>query len=241
MMENAIPGTFSSSPYYGRLPSFAGSKFAFHRLTAIDAFETATSIYVDMHRREFPLRKLLLNLGKTIAMSETEKVDAFLNVISKADLPYHYTTDDAAGREGFLNLGRRVSVKTPFKIDFVVLPSIAADPETGNRIGLGLGHEGGLSPDLTCGILAEIGALKPTTKFITFVHPRQLISFHGSMESYDVPVDFIFTPGKTYPTYPNEKPCLGIHWDLLRNIHFEEVACLVTLRSGTSERRSGFG
>lgn len=233
MMEAS--GRFRPIPVQGMIPDFEASEIAVHRLTTLEEFEKAKVVKVDLIDTQFYLRRLMLQLQRTLLVTRREFEDSFFAVLCSTDVPLHYTLDDASRREGFTAFARPVPLVEAFKTDLAVVRSLAVDPRTGSRVSVGEGSSG-MGSDLEYGILTELGAIDEGTTLITLVDPEQVIEFGvQEMEVFDIPVDIIITPYETYRVQDRLPRPKGVIWDLLEDPHFQDVPCLRNLKSRYKE------
>ena len=237
-MEETTDGTFMWPPFYGRLPFFREMPFALHRLTSLKEFVEAKVVKVERTQRETSLRSLVLDLGKSLAWTQFDQPDAPYSMLAKNEIPFHYTTHDAASsRDAADALAKAVPLKKPVPLDLVVLPSLAVDPQSGARLGVGKGKNG-MGTDLECAILTEIGAIGPSTTIVTVVHPLQVMDLTShQMEEFDVPVDIVLTPWKALATQTMRQRPKGVFWEMLKDGHYQEAPVLNKLHPKNGELR----
>ena len=230
-MEETTVHTFMRPPFYGRLPFFKELPFALHRLTSLSEFAEAKVVKVERTVRETSLRNLVLDLGKSLAWTCFDQPNAVYATISEREIPFHYRTRDVARlRDAADAMATVVPLRNPVPLDLVVVPSLAVDPQSGERLGVGKGKHG-MGSDLECAILTEIGAIRESTTIVTVVHPLQVMDLTShQMEAFDVPVDFILTPWKSYATQPMRQRPKGVFWELLNDEHYQEAPVLNKLR-----------
>lgn len=167
-------------PYdvFGRIPNFYGAEEAARNLLRIKEFIEAKTVFVNPDSPQRPVRRLILELGKTLIMASPRLKEGFI-LIKDCKNPKEASTIKGAFKYG------KVISKLP-KIDFVVEGSVAVD-KRGYRLGKGSGYG-----DL------EIKLIKrgnPEVKIATTIHELQIISKIPT-EPHDEKVDYIVTPKK---------------------------------------------
>jgi len=221
-----LRGKFGYIPATGRLPEFFGMEFAMNRMTALDEFGQADVVKVDMSERDAGVRKVVVDLGKTLAVTATDLARSFVRVLKKEDIPFHYTVEDSIGRRTFNEVAREVSVDEKVSIDIAIIPSLLVDPSNGRRIHLGGGAEGRMTADLEFAILKDLGYISDRTMIVTLVHPLQLINLEESQMSwYDVPADVVVTSERCYRAAA-DRSRMNLDWGCLNENHFVEIFCL---------------
>ncbi len=165
-------------PYdvFGRIPNFFGSEEAAKNLVRIKEFYEARTVFVNPDSPQRPVRRIVLELGKTLVMATPRLKKGFL-IIRECKNPR-----EASSIKGAFKYGELTS-EIP-DVDFIVEGSVAVDKK-GHRLGKGSGY-GDLEIKL-------IKRRNPEVKVATTVHDIQVLESIPS-EPHDERVDYIVTP-----------------------------------------------
>jgi 5-formyltetrahydrofolate cyclo-ligase len=167
----------------------------------------ADAIKANPDAPQLPVRRRALDAGTTVYMAVPRLREAacFLEL----DPDAIEDTDAAATVSGMEDHGRQVTPGDVEPIDLIVSGSVAVN-ESGARIGKGEGYS-----DLEYALLRECAIIEASTPVVTTVHERQVRDEQWAVDAYDVPMDYVVTPGRTIETdTPHDRPA-GIDWDAL--------------------------
>ncbi|KAJ7528353.1 hypothetical protein O6H91_16G095500 [Diphasiastrum complanatum] len=128
---------------------------------------------------------------------------------------------------GVTKYGKPVGINAKFKVDLLVVGSVAVDPTTGARLGKGEGFA-----ELEYGMLRHMGAIDDFTLIVTSVHDKQLVSDIPveKLFVHDVPVDVICTPTQIIQTHTSIPKPEGIYWDKLSPQKLSQIKVLQELK-----------
>jgi 5-formyltetrahydrofolate cyclo-ligase len=178
-------------PVYGRIPNFIGAREAAERLAESPPVRRATTVKVNPDSPQQWVRRLLLQMGKTIVMPTPRLREGFL-MLDPHQIPPACLGDAATIKGAFIH-GIKAGIDQIPTIDLIVEGSVAVN-ERGGRLGKGEGYA-----EIEYGILREIGAVTESTPIATTVHDLQLVG-DIPLEPFDVPVDLIVTPTRYMET-----------------------------------------
>lgn len=208
----------------GRIPNFAGAEAAAERLTATDAWRSATTVKANPDAPQWPVRQRALEAGMRVFMAVprlAEEDPFFLLDPEELAVPPR----KASSIKGASRHGRTVPVEALEPVDLVVSGCVAADP-AGGRLGKG----GGFS-DLEYAVAAEAGLVRPATPVATTVHGLQLVA-EGEipMVDHDVRLDLVVTPDRVVRTEVSRNRHPGIDWEELKEEKIRAIPLLQRLR-----------
>jgi 5-formyltetrahydrofolate cyclo-ligase len=207
-------------PVYGRIPNFICAREAAERLVESTPLRGAETVKVNPDAPQQWVRRLLLQMGKTIIMPTPRLREGFLLLDPRRIPPA--SLGDAATIKGAFTHGVKVGLEQIPSIDFIVEGSVAVS-ERGGRLGKGEGYA-----EIEYGILREIGVVTESTPIATTVHDLQLVA-DIPMEPFDVPVDLIVTPTRCIETRSGYPRPNGIIWHLLDDRKLREIPLLSSL------------
>lgn len=190
-------------PIEGRIPNFEGAEEAARKLSQLEEWKRAESVFMNPDSPQRSVRYLALLHGKKVVMATPRLREGFL-LLDPREIPsraYH----EASTIAGAFKHGRRIGLDLP-KIDMKVTGSVAVDPR-GGRVGKGHGYS-----DLEYGILGELGAIDSSTPVATTVHDIQVLE-EIPIEEQDMPVSLIVTPTRVIRTGRFGEP--RIYWNLI--------------------------
>jgi 5-formyltetrahydrofolate cyclo-ligase len=194
-------------PCYGKIPAFVGLRNATQRITKIDAFRNANTVYTTPDVSTRILREEALRHGKTLVIS----LPGLRGYILLP--PYQLKASEiryASSIKGALRKGTKLPILEDVKVDLIVLGSVAVNSD-GARLGRGDGYY-----DLEYAILRETYAATEQTPIATLVHDMQIVEESIPMLMHDVPVDIIASPTKMIRVGSSKyKKPPGIIWDML--------------------------
>lgn len=202
-------------PVEGRIPNFTGAEAAAMLLVNSDLFQNAETIFCNPDSPQRPVREAVLERGKLLIMASPRLRAGFL-MLDSGEIPREFYRQASTIRGAF-KWGKRV--ESPPKIDLKVTGSVAVSPD-GARLGKGGGYS-----DLEYAILREMGAIDDDTPIVTTVHELQIVE-RIPMTKHDVPVDYIFTPGRVIETRTHYPKPRGIYLDELPLEKVENIPLL---------------
>lgn len=209
-------------PPHGRIPNFAGAAEAADRLAESDAWRDAGTVKANPDAPQLPVRRAALRAGKTLyaAVPRLRDEECFLR-LDPAEID---DVDDATTVSGIGEYGEPVGPGDVEPVDLVVSGSVAVT-ERGERVGKGEGYS-----DLEFALLREFGRVDDDTTTVTTVHERQVVDAAVPTAAHDVPVDWVFTPGRAVETdHAGGKPA-GVDWDALDEARVAEIPVLADVR-----------
>jgi 5-formyltetrahydrofolate cyclo-ligase len=169
---------------HGRIPNFVGAEKAAERLSKLDVWKKADTIFVNPDSPQRPVRELALLKGKKVIMATPKLKKGYLLINPVKGLEHFASTI-----KGAFKFGKRLA-KLP-KADLVVTGSVAVDLH-GNRIGKGSGYG-----DKEIARLRKEKSITDETPKVTTVHDLQVLSdFSRLAKEYDEKIDIIITPTK---------------------------------------------
>jgi len=209
-------------PIFGRIPNFLGAEEAAEKLSNLEEFRKAKTIFFNPDSPQRHARFLALKYGKIVIMATPRLRKGFL-LLDPRNIPRNKFWE-ASSIRGAFKYGKIIGVPEEIKIDLKVAGSVAVSPK-GGRIGKGGGYS-----DLEYAILRELNVLDDSTPIATTVHDLQ-IEEEIPMLKHDVPVDIIVTPSKVIkirePYYQKPK---GIYWEILPKEKLDKIPILNKLR-----------
>ena len=208
-------------PVYGRIPNFIGAEMAAKRIAERKEFKNARVIKVNPDSPQMPIRRLILELGKTLIMPTPKLRSGFLLLDPKRIQRRNLA--EASSIRGAFKHGRLCPLRDLPSIDLVIVGSVAV-----SRDGIRIGKGGGYS-EIEYGILRELNLVDEETPVFTSIHDLQLID-EAPREEHDLTVDLISTPRRIIRIkrkYPQPK---GIFWSELSDRHMHEMPILLELK-----------
>jgi 5-formyltetrahydrofolate cyclo-ligase len=212
-------------PIRGRIPNFKGAPAAASRLASLPEFQAARVVKVNPDSPQRPVRRLILESGKTLLMPTPRLRGGFVCVD-----PHRVTRKDyarAASISGAFELGRVLSLAELPTIDLLVFGTVAVS-SSGARVGKGEGYA-----ELEYATLRQLGCIGEDVPIATTVNDVQIVE-DIPVEPFDVPVDIVVTP--TSVLRPSERPSRpsGILWEHLSPERLEEMPILLELKTRSS-------
>jgi 5-formyltetrahydrofolate cyclo-ligase len=173
---------------------------------------------------QLPVRRAALRQGKIVYMAVPRLRDE--KCFLRLDPREIDDSDNAATISGSSEAGIPVSPTEMQGVDLIVSGSVAVDRK-GVRVGKGEGYS-----DLEFAILSECEIIDDDTVTTTTVHELQIMGEDMPTEDYDVPMDYIFTPGRTIQTDSSTTKPSKIKWDNLSNEKVNNIPILRRLQTG---------
>ena len=214
-------------PVYGRIPNFIGAEKAAERISEQKEFKSARVIKVNPDSPQMPIRRLILESGKTLIMPTPKLRSGFLLLDPKQIQRRNLA--EASSIRGAFKYGRTCPLKDLPCIDLVIVGSVAVSKD-GIRIGKGGGYS-----EIEYGILRELNLIEEGTPVFTSIHDLQLID-EAPREEHDLTVDLISTPRRIIRirrVHPQPK---GIFWRKLSERRLHEMPILLELKRILHER-----
>jgi 5-formyltetrahydrofolate cyclo-ligase len=207
------------------IPDFEGSRAATERLTAMEVYGRAETVFITPDNCLERLREQVVNDGKVQIMS-TYGIRRGLVELRPEDVP-----DGMASYAVLLDLiedvGRHISLaelKRRYHFDLVVTGASAVN---GNGIRFGKGH--GFF-DLEWAIFYRLGVVDLSTPIVAFVHDSQVVDIDLQASRFDTLCDVIVTPTRVIHVDAPQKPTAGVIWEQLEPGMMEAIPPLQELR-----------
>ncbi len=216
-------------PVKGRIPNFDGAEAAGERLEDIPVFGKAKRVKVNPDSPQKPVRRKVIENGKTLIMPTPRLKQGFLR-INPSNVPAG-KEQKATTIKHSKKFGELVDLEDLPNIDLVVAGSVAVSGD-GGRVGKGGGYS-----DLEYAILRELNLGNPP--ILTTVHQAQIID-ELPHEKHDIPIDWIVTPEDIIETNTDYKKPTRINWELLDRENLEKIPILRKLREKTNLSLSDF-
>ena len=204
-------------PVFGRIPNFKGSDAAARKLAELDEFKSAKTLKVNPDAPQRMVRYLTLGAGKLLVMPPP-RLRSKLNLLDPNTIPKN-SLYKASTISGAFTYGKPLELDTKFKVDFVVMGSVAVS-KSGARLGKGEGYA-----ELEYAMLKTVGAIDENVPVATTVHDIQLVDDIPS-EDHDVPLDIIVTPTKIIRTNVKLTKPQGIIWSKVTEEMLEKMPIL---------------
>lgn len=222
-------------PVHHRIPNFEGAELAAQRLALLPEYINAKIIKVNPDTPQKPVRRMILENGKTLLTPQPRLRTGFFTMVSEEIIPSDVPIAKCAATKGVAQYGTPVGLNETYKVDMVVVGSTAVCPKTGARVGKGEGFA-----ELEWGILTLQGNINASwTPVVTTVHEEQIVDDIpvGQLTKHDVPVDIIVTPSRIIRV-PNRAPKpSGVFWDLLSPQKLAQIKVLRQLKQEIEEER----
>lgn len=205
-------------PPHGRIPNFAGAEQAAERLAGSDVWERADVVKSNPDSPQQPVRRKALEAGKVVYVAVPRLRDE--KCFFRLDPDEIDDIDHATTVGGSSELGEQVGPAEMEQIELIVSGSVAMT-ERGKRVGKGEGYS-----DLEFAVLREFGLVADETPTVSTVHEIQLVGEAIPTTQQDVPIDWIFTPGRTIRTEATDEKPVGIEWSVLDEDRLDEIPIL---------------
>jgi len=223
-------------PVYNRIPNCKGATVAGQKLAALEEFASAKCIEVGPDKAQEEVRYQALLAGKSLVVPTPRLSGGLFNRVCAAPGGGNDELRKLASRRGIDTESKPIPMASRFKVDLVVVGSVAVDRRTGRRIGKG---EGFADLEWALGASNHGGAVSKNTLVATTVHdcqvfdelPEQLFGDH------DLPCDVIVTPTEVIRvSEPSRKP-ERIIWSLITREKFDRIPVLREVQY--KEKRAG--
>jgi len=227
-------------PCRERIPNFVNANMAAELLAQSVEFQRAATVKINPSLAQTQLREFALRAGKRLLTPSPALEGAFmllLDPIANPALREPSMAQYAATKPGALECGVPLDPNDwPIElyIDLVVVAAVAVCPNTGARLGKGLGYG-----ELEWAALYELGAVDGRTIVATTVHELQIVADlpvgYGLLADHDLPLHLIASPNRLIRIEkPLPRPC-AIQWELLSDEKLQGIPSLHRLRQ--NERR----
>lgn len=208
------------------IPDFEGSEAATERLTALEIYREANTLFITPDNCLEQLRAQTVRDGKTQIVS-TYGIRRGLIELAPQDVPI-----DMAPYAVLLDLiekmGRPLTLSQLRQRHTLDLIVTGASVVSRNGIRFGKGH--GFF-DLEWAIFYQLGVVDRHTPVVAFVHDCQVVDIDLQANRFDTLCDFIVTPARVIPIENPQKPVAGVIWDRLQPGMMEEIPPLQELRA----------
>ncbi|KAJ7519615.1 hypothetical protein O6H91_20G046300 [Diphasiastrum complanatum] len=221
-------------PVHHRTPLFAGADVAAEKVASLPEFQAARVVKVNPDTAQRHVRLFTLKGGKKLVTTHPRLRIAFFSVVEPTTLnPKLYA--EASTMAGVTKYGKTIGLKATFKVDVLVLGSVAVDPATGARLGKGEGFA-----EMEYAVLRHMGAVDDSTLIVTTVHDKQLVNDIPveKLTIHDIPVDIICTPTQIIRTNTTLPRLQGMHWDKISPQRLSQIRILQELKYRV-ERETG--
>lgn len=208
------------------IPDFEGSDAATERLTALDIYRDASTLFITPDNCLERLRAQVVRDGKTQIVS-TYGIRRGLIELKPEDVPQNMAAY-AVLLDLIEQMGRRLSLsdlRQGHRLDLIVTGASVVSMD-GIRFGKGHGFF-----DLEWAIFYQLGVVDQDTPIVAFVHDCQAVDLDLEASRFDTVCDFIVTPTRVIEIESPQKPAMGVIWDRLEAGMMEEIPPLRELRA----------
>jgi 5-formyltetrahydrofolate cyclo-ligase len=205
----------------GRIPNFVGTEAAADRLASLPVWQTARTLKSNPDTAQLPVRARALADGKLLYMAVPRLADP-LPFFLLDPKRLNVSPREAASSSGASAVAPKVAVSKMRPVDLVICGNVAVNRE-GVRIGKGAGFS-----DIEVAMLMEAGLLSEDTKFVTTVHPLQVVDAPLPETEHDFRLDLIVTPDEVISCGPSPRPN-GLLWDHLSEEKIKSIPALAAL------------
>jgi 5-formyltetrahydrofolate cyclo-ligase len=207
------------------IPDFEGSQVATAKLTTLDIYKNAATVFITPDNCLEQLRAQTLRDNKTQLVT-TYGIRRGIVELRREDVPSGLE-DYAVLLDAIEGLGRQITLndlKHRYALDLLVTGASAVN-YAGVRFGKGHGFF-----DLEWAILYQLGVANQETPVVAFIHDCQLIDIDLPVSPYDTLCDYIVTPTRVIHIPDSQKPTTGVIWDKLEPGMLEDISPLRELR-----------
>ncbi len=208
------------------IPDFEGSDAATSRLTALDIYQNANTIFITPDNCLERLRAQVVRDGKTQIVS-TYGIRRGLVELNPQDVP-----QGMAAYAVLLDLIEQMGLSLSLSelrqrhaLDLIVTGASVVSTD-GIRFGKGHGFF-----DLEWAIFYQLGVVDEDTPIVAFVHDYQVVDIDLEASRFDTLCDYIVTPTRVIAVENPQKPTAGVIWDRLEPGMMEEIPPLQELRA----------
>ncbi len=207
------------------IPDFEGSEAATERLTSIDLYQRARTLFITPDNCLERLRERAVLDGKLQIVS-TYGIRRGLVLLRPEDVPPGLARY-AVLLDVIEQLGRNIGlqeIQDRYRLDLIVTGASAVN-QAGIRFGKGHGFF-----DLEWAMLYQIGAVNESTPVVAFVHDVQLVDIDLTPSPFDTICDYIVTPTRLIQVESPRKPTTGVIWEKLEPGMLKDIPPLRELR-----------
>jgi len=203
-------------PLKNRIPNFKGAEKAAQFVFTMEEYKRANVVKVNPDSPQLPIRIQVLKDGKTLLVPTPRLKAGFIMV--KPEWVPPGEERKAASLNYIKKYGKEVALSDLPPIDLIVVGSVALSPD-GRRIGKGEGYA-----DREYAIIRELG--NDEIPVISTVNSIQVVDDDIPIDPYDLTVDWIVTEKGIHKTNSPYKKPIGIVWEEVTNVEFEEMPVL---------------
>jgi 5-formyltetrahydrofolate cyclo-ligase len=192
------------------IPDFEGSDAAIARLTALDLYRNARTIFITPDNGLQQLRAQAVRDGKLQYVTTYGIRRGTVEIRPEAVPPGQ--AEQAAMLDGMEQIGRYISLaelRQRGPLD-VLVTGASAVSRSGVRFGKGHGFF-----DLEWAMFYQIGIARADTPVVAVVHDCQVLEDDLTPDTYDTLCDLIVTPTRLIEVPHAQKPTHGVLWDRL--------------------------
>ena len=207
------------------IPDFEGRAAATARLTVLDIYRQARTLFITPDNCLEQLRAQAVRDEKVQVVS-TYGIRRGMVELLPEDVP-DGLADYAVLLDAIETLGRSISLATlqkRYRFDLIVTGASAVN-HAGIRFGKGHGFF-----DLEWAILYQVGVVDRSTPIVAFVHDCQVVDIDLQPSPFDTVCDIIVTPTRLIQVENVQKPTTGIIWDRLEPGMIERIPPLRELK-----------
>lgn len=207
------------------IPDFEGSDEATTRLTNMDIYQNAGTLFITPDNCLEQLRAQTVRDGKTQIVS-TYGIRRGLVELRSEHVP-EGLEEYATLLDAIETLGSYISLaelKEQYRLDLIVTGASIVN-SAGVRFGKGHGFF-----DLEWALLYKIGVVDHDTPIVAFVHDYQVVDIDLEPSPFDTVCDYVITPTRTIRVDDAQKPTAGVIWDKLEQGMLEEIPPLQELK-----------
>jgi len=208
------------------IPDFEGSDAATDRLTALNIYRDAKTVFITPDNCLERLRAQVVRDGKTQIVS-TYGIRRGLVELKPEDVPQNMA-DYAVMLDLIEQIGSPLSLselRRRHTLDLIVTGASVVSTD-GIRFGKGHGFF-----DLEWAILYQSGVVDQNTPIVAFVHDYQVVDINLEASRFDTLCDVIVTPTRVISIENQQKPSVGVIWDKLEPGMMEDIPLLPELRT----------
>jgi 5-formyltetrahydrofolate cyclo-ligase len=210
--------------------SKASGKIA-EKLRRASEYRQATCIFVTPSPLLQHIRINCLMDGKQLVMPSSGLRDGFFQ-ITPHTVPFN-RLGRAVTERGLKEFGSMLQPEVMAKIDMLLTGAVAVNPE-GQRLGSGTGYF-----DLSCGLLAALGALAEHRYIAAVINRQHLVNMAMPVDPWDVEMNGILTEEGLQPARPPSHRILQIFWSQLSPERIKRINPLFTLREKQGKSPTG--
>lgn len=225
LLQVAAPDSRFHLDFNEYIPDFTGSRQATERLTGLDMYRQAETVFITPDNCLERLRAQTVRDGK-VQIMPTYGIRRGLVELRPEDVPAGLE-DYGVLLDAIETLGRHISLaalRQRHKIGLVVTGASAVSL-SGIRFGKGHGFF-----DLEWAMLYRTGAVNARTPVVAFVHDCQVVDLALEASPFDTVCDTIVTPTRVIEVEDAQKPTQGVLWHKLEEGMMEDIPPLRELK-----------